>query len=322
MQIVIVSPYLGDANNGNWRTAERWRRFIAPLARVRIVREWPDARADGDTAMIALHARRSAPAIAAWHARHGSRGLVVVLTGTDLHRDIAFDPAAQASLQMADILVVLHDLGVASLPPAVRDKARVVLQSTPARQPARKTARHLNVLAVGHLREEKSPETFFAAARRLAGHGDIRFVHLGGALDAALEAAALDTMQRCPAYRWRGNLPYAATRRVIQHAHVLVHPSRMEGGAHVIIEAVTSGTPVLASAVDGNVGLLGADYPGYFPWGDDAALAERLLALRASQAEADGELARLNAAAAARAELFQPAQERAALQTLLADLAA
>jgi hypothetical protein len=40
------------------------------------------------------------------------------------------------------------------------------------------------------------------------------------------------------------------TRRpAIQRAHVLVHPSALEGGAHVIMEAVRSGTPVLASRV-------------------------------------------------------------------------
>ncbi|TXT16172.1 MAG: hypothetical protein FD132_2955, partial [bacterium] len=27
-QVVIVSPYLRAANNGNWRTAERWRRHL------------------------------------------------------------------------------------------------------------------------------------------------------------------------------------------------------------------------------------------------------------------------------------------------------
>ena len=47
----------------------------------------------------------------------------------------------------------------------------------------------------------------------------------------------------------------------------------MEGGANVVIEAVRSGVPVLASRIDGNVGLLGAGYDGYFPVGDAAALA-------------------------------------------------
>ena len=50
----------------------------------------------------------------------------------------------------------------------------------------------------------------------------------------------------------------------------------MEGGAHVIMEAALCGTPVLASRVAGNVGMLGAGYGGYFPAGDAAALAALL----------------------------------------------
>lgn len=322
MNIVIVSPYLGDANNGNWRTARRWQRLLAGVGRLRIVREWPDAGAADDHLMIALHARRSAPAIAAWHARHGSRGLVVVLTGTDLHRDIAVDASAIASLYAARALVVLHECGIASLPAEVRGKARVILQSAPARRTPAKTGRHLNVVAVGHLRPEKSPETLFAAARELAGERDVRIRHLGGVLDPALGAAAAATMVDCPTYRWLGALPHAAARRAIQRAHLLVHPSRMEGGANVVIEAITCGTPVLASAVDGNIGLLGADYPGYFPCGDSAALAERLRELRRTQGAADGLLARLQDAVAARAELFQPSREQAALHELVHQLAA
>ena len=47
----------------------------------------------------------------------------------------------------------------------------------------------------------------------------------------------------------------------------------MEGGAHVILEAVQSGTAVLASRIDGNVGMLGPAHEGYFEVGDDAGLA-------------------------------------------------
>ena len=59
--------------------------------------------------MIALHARRSAASVAAWRAAHPQRPLVLVLTGTDLYRDIDSDADAQRSLQLADRLVVLND---------------------------------------------------------------------------------------------------------------------------------------------------------------------------------------------------------------------
>jgi len=41
----------------------------------------------------------------------------------------------------------------------------------------------------------------------------------------------------------------------------------------VIIEALASGTPVLASRIDGNLGLLGDDYAGVFEPGEATGLA-------------------------------------------------
>ena len=52
--------------------------------------------------------------------------------------------------------------------------------------------------------------------------------------------------------------------------------SRMEGGANVVCEALRIGVPVIASRISGNVGLLGADYPAYFPVEDERALARLL----------------------------------------------
>ena len=83
---------------------------------VRITKEWPDAAASADTLMLALHARRSAAPSAAWAERHPGHGLAVVLTGTDLYRDIATDAAAQRSLDLAQRLVVLQERGPDALP--------------------------------------------------------------------------------------------------------------------------------------------------------------------------------------------------------------
>jgi glycosyltransferase involved in cell wall biosynthesis len=176
----------------------------------------------------------------------------------------------------------------------------------------------LRVLMVGHLRDEKDPHTYWRAARRLAARPDIRLDHIGAALDAALgaEAAALAVQQA--QFRWLGGLPHGAVRRRIQAAHVLVHASRMEGGAHVVIEAIRSGTPVLASRIDGNVGLLGSDYEGVFEPGDDAALAALL-----GRARDDPDmLPALAAQLAPRSVLFSTEAERAALHQLVGTLMA
>ncbi len=314
--MVIVTPALRAANNGNWKTAWRWQRHLAQRCNARIVAAWPDARAADDQVMIALHARRSAASIAAWAAEHPGRGLAVTLTGTDLYRDIQFDAAAQHSLQRAQILITLQEKAPEALPAEVRGKARVIYQSTSSRQTLEKSGRHLRALMVGHLREEKSPETLFAAARLLAGQSDIRFDHIGAGLDPTLADAAQATMRAATYYRWLGGLPHETVRRRIQRAHVLIHASRMEGGAHVIMEAVSSGTPVLAARVDGNVGMLGEDYAGYYEWNDAPALADLLLCCRQ---DADF-LRRLRAQCRLRAPLFEPASERAALEHVVHDL--
>lgn len=266
--------------------------------------------------MIALHARRSARSIAAWSAAAPRRPLLVALTGTDLYRDIEHDADARRSLDRADALVVLNARGPDRLAPAWRAKARVVLQSCPARQPLPRPAGHLKAVVVGHLRDEKDPLTVMRAMRRLAGRPDIRLDHLGNALDPALGAAAEALAREQPTYRWLGGVPHAQARRRIAAAHVLVHASRMEGGAHAVIEAVRSGTPVIASRIDGNLGLLGDDYPGCFEPGDDAGLAALL-----RQARDDPDmLPRLAALCARRAPLFAPEAEVAALESIVAGL--
>ena len=318
LRVVIVSPALADANNGNWQTARRWQRELAPL-KVRIVQHWPDGLAEGDEVMLALHARRSAGSVAAWHAQRGARGLGVVLTGTDLYRDIAHDRPAQRSLALAHSLVVLQGLGVKSLPPQHQSKARVIFQSTGTRQTLPKTSRHLRVVMVGHLREEKDPLTLMAAARRLPPDAGVIIDHIGAALDPALGQAAQATQAQCPHYRWLGSVPHAQTLQRIQRAHLLVHCSRMEGGAHVLMEAICSGTPVLASRIDGNVGLLGEDYAGYFEPGDAQALAHLLQACRSPQ-NGPSLMAHLRHQCALRAPLFEPQAERAALHRWVQDL--
>ena len=291
---------------------------------MRILAAWPDdERAQRDDVLLALHARRSADSVAAWHAARGARGLGVVLTGTDLYGDLAHDADARASVEAAARLVVLQDEALRALPAPWRDKARVIYQSVPSRRAVAKPVRHLTALMVGHLREVKSPGTFFEAARLLRDEPRIRLRHIGAAGNAGWAEQARATEREAPGYRWLGAQPHGRTRAAIQRAHVLVHPSAMEGGAHVIMEAVRSGTPVLASRVDGNVGMLGADYQGYFEHGDAAALAALLRRLRAEQAgenPADGLLARLRAQCALRAPLFAPAAEQAGLLRLVHEL--
>jgi len=84
----------------------------------------------------------------------------------------------------------------------------------------------------------------------------------------------------------------------------------------VISEATVAGTPVIASRIAGNIGLLGEDYPGYFDLGDTRELAR--LILRAETDEAF--LAGLGARCERQAALFDPAHEKKAWGNLLKEL--
>ncbi|HEX2012343.1 MAG TPA: selenoneine biosynthesis selenosugar synthase SenB [Roseateles sp.] len=316
--IIIVSPALASSNNGNWRTAARWQKLLRPAARqpVLIQPSWSGTAA---SALIALHARRSAAAIAGFRAAHPDRPLALVLTGTDIYGAGPEDELVLHSLKCASHIVVLQPQALGGLADAERAKARVILQSAASLRHHDRARPGIDLVAVGHLRDEKDPLTLMRAARQLGDLAGLRIVHIGTALDPALGAEAERTMRVCPNYRWLGGLPQPAARRWIAWAHALVHMSRLEGGANVVIEALRSGTPVLASRIEGNTGLLGADYEGYFPPGDALALAQLVRRLAGPD---PGLAQRLRDQCARREPLFTPQAEAAALHRLLADMRA
>lgn len=316
-RVTIVSPALAEANNGNWQTAMRWARFLTPRYDVDIAGSWSPVTGATPDLMIALHARRSAAALAAFAEAHPGSPRVLVLTGTDLYRDIHDDRSAQASLAHAHVLVLLQEAGVAVLPPEHRAKARVIWQSAPSlpHVPHPPGAEEFTFTMIGHLRQEKDPLTFMRAAQLVTRQG-ARFIHIGGALDPHLGASAEATAAADPRYHWMGNLAHDAARMALSCSDAMVIASLMEGGANVIIEAVTSGVPVLASDIDGNRGMLGPGYEAYFPVGDTPALA----ALMERCMRDPVFLERLRKQCAARAALFAPEAEQAAVLDLVDNL--
>lgn len=266
--------------------------------------------------MIAVDARRSAASVEAWRAARRDAPLLLALTGTDLHRDLLFDAGAQRTLQAADRVVVLHDVALSLLTPAVRAKARVVWPSTRPLRALPPPKARLRAVQLGTLCEEHDPMPFMRAARRLADRDDIAFLQIGAASDARLEAAARRTAAECPNYRWLGALPRGVARQHLRHAQLLVAPHRMEGGASAIVDAAQSGTAVIASRIPGHVGLLGAEHAGLFPPGDHEELA-RLVEHARDDA---GFLAQLLEQTVARARLFDPAAEARALVDVVDEL--
>jgi putative glycosyltransferase (TIGR04348 family) len=307
--IRIVTPALADANNGNWRTAHRWQTLLSPDFKVIVQGDWNDESCD---ILIALHARRSAASIVRFRAAHPTKPLIVVLTGTDLYRDLKTSDEARQCLALADALIVLQEDAIQFIPIEHRKKTHVVYQSAKQLAPTPKLKNKLNCVVVGHLREEKDPATIFRVAEKINDNDHIHILHIGAPLDEALATIAKKLSAQNKHYHWSGAMTHGLTRAAIKHAHVLIHPSIMEGGANVIVEALTSGTPVIASKMSGNVGMLGQNYEGYFPVGDEIAL----IALLKRCADDPNFMSRLGNACQARAKLFLPDTERDSLRNI------
>lgn len=267
--VTIVTPALAAANNGNWRTADRWSHFLGELYDVDVKKHWVPGDSEPDL-LIALHARRSAEDVA--NFSNTGKPIVLVLTGTDLYRDIQIDDSASRSLDLATHLVVLQRAGLTELTAAAQNKCTVIEQSAdsmPALAPRPNT---FDLLLVGHLRAEKDPLTAARALQHLP-EKQIRLRTIGRSDDPETGQPFVSMAAADQRIELLGNQSHAQTRDLIRQGRVLLLPSLMEGGANVLIEAVVSDVPVLASHISGSIGMLGKDYPGYFPVGDDSALA-------------------------------------------------
>ena len=283
--------------------------------RVTVQSEWDGTPGD---MMVAIHAWRSASSIARFRQQFPGRPLVVALSGTDIYRFRHSHPEETLrSMDMADALVCLHDLVYRAIPETYRKKLHVIHQSAaPLHRPRSPSVRTFDVCVVGHLREEKDPFRTARAARTLRQESLLRVIHLGKAHDDEWAAQARAEMELNPRYHWRGEVGAWQVRKEFLKTHALVHSSIMEGGANVISEAVVADVPVIASDIDGNVGLLGEDYPGYYPVQDTGALRTLL-----QRAETDHDfLQRLLEHGNKRKHLFTPERESSRWQTLLNSL--
>ena len=225
--------------------------------------------------LIALHARKSAGLIAAFREKFPARPIVVVLTGTDVYGSFARSRAAMRAVCAADAIVTLQPLAIRRLPAALRTKAVAVLQSAQrvAAARTRRPGTPARFCAIGHVRREKDPLRAAYALRYLKNR-DVEVVQAGAILDERYAATMASLQSREPRYRYLGELSHAAARRLLAGCDALVLSSRSEGGANVASEAIANGVAVLASRIDGNVGVFGADYAGYYPVGSSQGLAK------------------------------------------------
>jgi putative glycosyltransferase (TIGR04348 family) len=315
MKVCLVTPAPPGSRAGNRVTALRWAGILRELGRRVLVRQ--EYTGEPCDLLVALHALRSFPSVERYRSARPDAPLVLALTGTDLYGSIHTHADARRALDLASRLVVLQPLGLAELPEGVRGKARVIYQSVPAPRvrPAPR-ADAFEVCVLGHLRSVKDPFRTALATRLLPASSRLRVLHLGAALDPPMAEQARAEEAANPRYRWLGEVPRWRALRVLARCRLLAQTSEMEGGANAVSEALAAGVPVLASRIAGSVGMLGEDYPGFFPVGDTGALA-RLL----GRAEGDADFYRALADECARLRpLVDPARERRSWEELLREL--
>jgi len=315
MNIELVTPAGASARTGNSVTANRWALLLRKLGhRVAVTHTYSGRRYD---VIIALHARRSFDSIQRFYKEHPNLPLIVVLTGTDLYRDIRTSRKAQRSLELATRLVVLQPMALKELPKRLHSKTRIIYQSA-ARVTGQTTGNGaFRICVIGHLRREKDPLRTALAVRQLPESSKISVIHIGRALTDDLGKRAARESQLNPRYRWLRELPYGKTRRLLASSHLLSLTSLMEGSSNALSEGIASSVPVIAAKIPGLMGTLGEEYPGYFRVGDTRQLAGLLY-----RAETDRRFYQSLKRHCARLALkVDPARERLAWQKLLRELA-
>lgn len=318
MNICIITPAPARSRTGNRVTALRWARILRDLGHRVVIKQEYDGR--NCELMVALHARRSYWSIRLFRRRHADAPLIVALTGTDLYKDLRTQASARHALELATRLIVLQPAGVDELPARFRSKARVIFQSVDPPQSALgrrvQSGKAFQVCLIGHLRPVKDPFRTAMAVRMLPRSSHIRVTHLGAAMGDAIQKRAESESAANPRYRWWGEVPRWRSLRILARSQILVLTSKMEGGANVVSEAIAVSVPVLSSRIGGSVGILGPDYPGYFPIGDTRALASLLYRTETDTAFYQS----LKRWCARLAPIVEPARERQSWADLIHEL--
>ena len=277
-----------------------------------------DYQGEACDVLIVLHAWRSAKAVEDFRRQWPDKPLIVVLTGTDIYfHQHEYPEVTYASMDKADLLIGLHDLVGLDIPERYRSKLLILRQS--AEKPQRPGVSRLepgqfNICVIGHLRDEKDSLRAAFASRRLPQDSQVIVSCAGKPHNDEWRDKALQESRDNPRFHWLGELNKPELANLMAISSLMVISSVMEGGANVVSEACRAGLPILASDIPGNRGLLGEDYPGYFPARDDRTLAELM-----NRAETDAEfLAELKKQVIKLAASFTPERERQSLEQALA----
>ena len=315
MKILIQTPAAKGSRKGNRITARRWAKIFRELKHQVDIKSkvQSNEKYQQYDILIALHAVKSAKVIKAFAAENPDAKIFLALSGTDIYEP-AHSKIVRASMAIADRVIVLNEDLVSRLPKTQQHKTDVILQSAlppSSRSPALK--RNFEVVVAGHLRPVKDPFLAADATNHLPVTSKILVTHIGKSLSSRMKTTALELTRSNARYRWIGERSHGQSKRLIARARLLVVTSKIEGGSAVISEALVAGTPLLATRISGNVGLLGNKYPGLFRVGDGRQLS-RLM----DKAESDAVFYRRLASECRKlASKFSYAKEKAIWKRLL-----
>ncbi|MFP6872596.1 MAG: glycosyltransferase [Verrucomicrobiales bacterium] len=315
MEVLIVYPEKADVVTGNSCSAEQWGEVLLALGHeVVIGGSCGHRQAD---LLIALNAEKMQPEIDAFSRSHPGSKIVVILTGTDIYP--ALSDASVGSIRAADCLVALQSKAIHQIPDEFHHKLRIIVQSVIPSRPGSKgkvRGETFNAAIVANLREVKDPFRAAAAVKLMPGESRILIRHAGFPLQPGTDELARQETSENSRYEWIGGLNPAEARELIAESDVLLVTSSNEGAGRVVGEAITDGTPVIATRVEGITGLVGDDYGGLFPVGDTAALAALLTRAESEQ----GFLDELSRNCREIAPIFEPIKEMDAWRELIAGL--
>ena len=312
MKILIIAPNLSGAITGNRITATRWKHLLQTLGHTVILKEtYEGERLD---LLVALHATKCYPSLKRFKKENPEKPIVIGLAGTDLYQDLPSQPITREALRWAHAVVALQPLAREALPPSIARKTVVIYQSAvPPQKRLKPLRRCFEICLVANLRDVKDPFLAEEASRLLPARSRIRITHIGSAYASFWEKEARKRARTNKHYVWLGPQKHSRTLQLMDRARLVLLTSKSEGGANVVSEALACGKPLLCSEISGSVGILGKDYPGYFPPGDHEALAQ--LMLKAETEE--GFLQALQRAIEKKRPLVDPGRERRAWKSLL-----
>lgn len=277
MKVLVTTPYARDSLQGNTVTAVRVVSILLEAGLDAAVISNDDQVGYADV-MIALHARKSVHFIDDFLVLNPAGKVIVYLTGTDLYHDIPNGcEICERSMRLADALVVSQDASLHSVPNKYLEKVAVVpnsIQLPDAVSEGNMESAPNLFTVIGHLRAVKQPFMAVESMQLLDDSVGVKLVMLGDEVDVGSGDIARSWQEKDSRFQWLGGVEYLQALQWMGRSVATINTSLIEGGANSVGESIMLGVPVLASKIEGNVGMLGEDYAGYFSAESHQELAE------------------------------------------------